>query len=71
MKLLRLRVIVPVALCAALLAVLIGTASATTIHGTGTDPHATWLGPIKYVFNPAGYQFWFTPTGKRQHLYRR
>lgn len=35
---------------------------AQNLMGTGTDANATWLGDIKYLFNPSGYQFWFTPT---------
>lgn len=33
-----------------------------TIKGSDTDPGAPWLGEIDYLFNKAGYHFWFTPT---------
>lgn len=56
-------------LLGALLAAVIGAvaaisavASADTIHGTAIDQNAQGLGEITYVFNPSGYQFWFTAT---------
>lgn len=33
-----------------------------TNRGVASDPNAEWLGPVKYLGNPAGYHFWFTPT---------
>lgn len=27
--------------------------------GFAYDPSNTWLGEIRYLFNPSGYQFWF------------
>ena len=33
-----------------------------TVHGTAQDPSFSQLGEIKYLFNKAGYHFWFSPT---------
>ncbi len=38
---------------------------AKTVSGEANDPNALWLGTIKYLGNPAGYHFWFTPTETR------
>lgn len=32
------------------------------VRGVSQDANATWLGDIEYLFNPAGYHFWLTPT---------
>lgn len=46
-------------------------AAATTLHGSGFDPGYRDLGPISYVFNPAGFQLWFTPTDTVFPLFER
>ena len=33
-----------------------------TYRGVADDPNVSALGPIKYLGNPAGYHFWFTPS---------
>ena len=38
---------------------------AKTFSGEAKDPNALWLGTIKYLGNPAGYHFWFTPIETR------
>jgi len=38
---------------------------AETVSGEAEDLNALWLGTIKYLGNPAGYHFWFTPTETR------
>jgi hypothetical protein len=38
-----------------------GMVSAKTNQGSALDPKALWAGEIKYLFNPSGYHFWFTP----------
>lgn len=33
-----------------------------TVRGTAPDASAPILGDVEYLFNPAGYHFWFTAT---------
>ncbi len=40
-------------------------AQAKTVSGEASDSNALWLGTVKYLGNPAGYHFWFTPTETR------
>lgn len=55
------------ALVSILVLVFAGTALAKTYRGWAEDPHHPGLGMIKYLGNPAGYHFWFTPTKNIGH----
>ena len=46
-------------------------AAATTLHGSAYDPGYRDLGVISYVFNPAGFQLWFTPTDRVFPLFEK
>ena len=37
-------------------------AAAKTLRGSAQDANAPTLGDIEYLFNPAGFHFWFTPV---------
>jgi hypothetical protein len=42
---------------------MVPVATGKTFKGVAADPLAPQLGDITYLGNPAGYDFWFTPTG--------
>ena len=55
------KVIILVAILA-ILGLTSGKIYAATAMGDADDPNNPWLGSIRYLGNPAGYHFWFTPT---------
>jgi hypothetical protein len=57
------RKFLPIILIVGLLSVaLAAPVSAKVTRGTAPDVNAPALGDIDYLFNPAGFHFWFTPT---------
>lgn len=51
-----------IAVALAVLMIAPAASAGGAIRGTAEDPSYPGLGEIDYVFNNAGYQFWFTPT---------
>ena len=58
----RVLIALVVVLALAATASLVWAGGGGTSRGVASDPNALWLGPVKYLGNPAGYHFWFTPT---------